>query len=79
MEGFTWISDVARGWVLVFDDRQLITGLSGTMFEGLWHTQNLTVNARDKRFMLVRALLSSNSLYVQSACSILCWIDWYDC
>ena len=22
----------------VFDDRQLVTGLSRTMFEGLWHT-----------------------------------------
>ena len=30
----------------VFDDRQLITGLPGMMLEGLWHTQNPTVNAK---------------------------------
>ena len=30
----------------VFDDRQLITGLLGTMFKGLRHTQNSTVNAK---------------------------------
>ena len=30
----------------VFDDRQLVTGLSGTMIEGLWRTQNSTVNAK---------------------------------
>ena len=30
----------------VFDDRQLITGLLGTMFEGLRCTQNSTVNAK---------------------------------
>jgi hypothetical protein len=30
----------------VFDDRQLVTGLPGTMFEGLRRTQNSTVNAK---------------------------------
>jgi hypothetical protein len=30
----------------VFDDRQLVTGLPGAMFEGLQHTQTLTVNAK---------------------------------
>ena len=32
--------------LLVFDDRQLITGLPGTMFKGLRRTQNSTVNAK---------------------------------
>ena len=30
----------------VFNDRQLIVGLPGTMFEGLWHTQNSIVKAK---------------------------------
>ena len=34
----------------------------------------LGVNAIDERFILVRALLSSNSLYFRSAC-LLRWID----
>jgi hypothetical protein len=29
----------------VFGDRQLVTGVPGTMFGGLQHMQNLTVNA----------------------------------
>jgi hypothetical protein len=30
----------------IFDDRQLVTGLPGTMFEGPRCTQNLTVNTK---------------------------------
>jgi len=30
----------------VFDDRQPITGVLGTMFEGLWRTQNSTINTK---------------------------------
>jgi hypothetical protein len=30
----------------VFDDRQLVTGLPGTMFEGLPRTQNSTTNIK---------------------------------
>jgi hypothetical protein len=41
----------------VFDDRQLATGVPGAMFEGLRRTQNSTVMQRDKRFILVRALI----------------------
>ena len=33
----------------VFDDRQLITGVPRTMFEGLRRTQNSTVNAKRRR------------------------------
>ena len=32
--------------LLVFDDRQLVTGLPGTMFEELRRTQNSIVNAK---------------------------------
>ena len=59
----------------MFDGQQPVTGVPETVFEGLQRTQNSTVNVRDQRFILVRALLSSNSLYVQSACSLLRWID----
>ena len=30
----------------VFDNRQLIMGVPGTVFEGLWRTQNLRVNVK---------------------------------
>jgi hypothetical protein len=29
-----------------FDDQQLVTGLPGTEFGGLWHMQNSVVNAK---------------------------------
>ena len=36
----------ATGYVSVFDDRQLVTGVPWTVFKGLWRTQNSTVNAK---------------------------------
>jgi hypothetical protein len=51
----------------VFDDRQLVMEVPGTMFGGLRQTQELDGNARDDDLYWFGPSESSKSFYVQLA------------